>query len=287
MSKKILKRRALKDKHWVGDGFHVSTMIQPSPELYPLTSPFVLLDYAEPKYFEPRPHPYGIGEHPHRGFETVTFAYQGEVSHRDSGGGGGTIKQGDVQWMTAGSGVVHEEFFSEEFTYQGGTMEMVQLWVNLPQKDKMTKPQYQDAKDESFPRVQVGEFGIGRLIAGEFQGQKGPCTTFSPMTVFDLKIKEDSKVTFDLKDQTNTLLLILRGSGTIAAEQVQEKELLILTQDGTLIEIQSKDEMKVLVLNGQPIDEPIAAHGPFVMNTKEEIMQAIDDFNSGKMGRLS
>ncbi|MCB0272777.1 MAG: pirin family protein [Bdellovibrionales bacterium] len=287
MKKSILLRRNANRKHWVGDGFFVSTMIHPTPELYPHTSPFVLLDYAEPKHFAPREQPYGIGEHPHRGFETVTFAYQGEVSHRDSGGGGGTIEQGDVQWMTAGSGVVHEEFFSKNFTQKGGMMEMVQLWVNLPKKDKMTFPQYQGAKDESFPRVNVGEAAVARLIAGTFQNQKGPCTTFSPIKVFDLTIKEKSVVSFDLEEQTNTLILVLRGKGRIFEEEVLEKELLVLSQEGRTIEVSSDHEMKLLVLNGQPIDEPIAAHGPFVMNTQEEIMQAIDDFTQGKMGRLS
>lgn len=284
--KKIRFAIAPREKHWVGNGFHVSTLIMPSRDMYPYTSPFVLLDYAAPRAFEPSHEPKGVGEHPHRGFETVTFAYQGEVSHKDSGGGGGTITQGGVQWMTAGSGVVHEEFHSKRFTETGGMFEMVQLWVNLPKKDKMTQPRYQDQKDEDFPRVALTNRARARVIAGTFLGETGPCQTYTTMTVFDLDVEAEAEFTIPLADGTNTVILVLRGEVEIQGNGLAQSQLVAFDRQGTEVTISSPSDAKLLVLNGEPIDEPIAAQGPFVMNYPQEIIQAIADFRDGKMGRL-
>ncbi len=284
--KKVLNIHRETDTHWVGDGFHVRTVFSyEDPEM----SPFLLLDYATPAEFPPSTKRRGVGEHPHRGFETVTIVYQGELEHRDSGGGGGKIGSGDVQWMTAGSGLVHEEFHSQEFTRKGGVVEMAQLWVNLPAKFKKTPPRYQTILDGDIPVVSLaGDAGTVRVIAGEFQGRKGPATTFTPMNVWDLRLKAGHRAEFNLPEGSTTALLLRNGevivNGTKAAG---EASLVLFNRAGEVVVIESKKDAAMILLNGAPIDEPVVGYGPFVMNTKEEIRQAIEDYNSGRMGHLS
>ncbi len=272
-------------KHWVGDGFHVYNLLRPVAELNPFISPFLLMDYAAPKEFAKSNTPKGVGEHPHRGFETVTFAFQGEVEHRDSSGAGGIIKPGDVQWMTAGSGLVHEEFHSREFTRKGGTFEMVQLWVNLPKKTKMTPPKYQAIESKDIINIDLSEKSNLRVIAGEFESIKGPASTHTKINVFDLESSND-KVELPLEKNTNTILLILKGEAEIESQKFCEKSVIIFEKEGDAIGFKTSKEFKALILNGDPIDEPIVAHGPFVMNTTDEILEAMRDFQNGKMGRL-
>jgi hypothetical protein len=274
------------EQHWVGDGFHVHTLMSPSPDLYPSITPFLLMDYAPPREFPATTEKKGVGEHPHRGFETVTFAIEGEVEHRDSAGGGGVIGTGDVQWMTAASGLVHEEFHSREFAKKGGPFEMVQLWVNLPAKKKMTKPRYQGVKNSKFPRVNPSEATEVQVVAGEYKGKSGPCDTHTPINTYLVNCEKDDQLKFDFKNGTNTLVLVLRGDVTHGDKSLGAKNLLIFEREGEEVSLKAKAGTRLLVLNGEPIDEPIAAYGPFVMNTKEELMQAFQDFQSGKMGRL-
>ena len=285
-TKKVKYTYSNKRKHWVGDGFHVYNLLSPSPELNKYISPFILMDYAEPKNFPKSETPKGVGEHPHRGFETVTFAYQGEIEHRDSSGGGGIIKPGDVQWMTAGKGVVHDEFHSKEFSKTGGVFEMVQLWVNLPKKDKMTKPKYQGIKNETIPRVKINEGSEIRVIAGEFKGTKGPSSTFTPINIFDISSSKKEDFSLALKENTNTVLLILRGELVLEGKEYKDQSVLIFEREGENLNFTTSTNFKALLLNGDPIDEPIVAHGPFVMNTKQEIIEAINDYQNGKMGNL-
>ena len=212
MKQKDLKfSYSINEKHWVGNGFHVYGLLRPSKELHHHISPFVLMDYAAPKHFDASKEKKRVGAHPHRGFETVTLAYQGEVQHRDSAGGGGTIAEGDVQWMTAGSGVVHEEFHSTEFSKRGGTFEMVQLWVNLPKKDKMTEPKYQGIKKDKIPVIKIANKAKLRVIAGEYNNNKGPSSTFTPINMFDIESKEKEDFSFNFAEDSNTILLIMRG----------------------------------------------------------------------------
>ncbi|MBK7928875.1 MAG: pirin family protein [Bryobacterales bacterium] len=274
--------------HWVGDGFPVRNLF-PSNGVGAQMSPFLMLDYAGPKYFEPSDRPRGVEEHPHRGFETVTIAYQGSVDHRDSGGHAGTIAPGDVQWMTAASGVVHEEKHGREFTRQGGVFEMVQLWVNLPRKDKMSEPKYQSITKEQIPVVALGEGAAARVIAGELNGARGPASTFTPMNVWDVKLAAGAKVELPLTEGHNTGLVLLRGGVTLNGGQALtgEAQLALLSQKGDGVAIEATEETILLVLSGEPIDEPVASYGPFVMNTREELQQAVRDYQAGKMGRLS
>lgn len=284
--KRILMRKRATETHWVGDGFYVSSLITPEPVLYPHTDPFLLLDYAAPRHFPPADHQRGVGEHPHRGFETVTFALQGEISHRDSGGGGGVISAGGVQWMTAGSGVVHEELFSPAFSQVGGQLEMVQLWVNLPRSLKMMKPRYQGQSASAFPQLTAGDQMKLRVVAGEYDRAAGPCQTQSPMTV--LFAESDGKATAELflPEQTNTICLVLRGPVSLNGESCAMGELVIYHAEGNGLSVASAGACQVLILNAAPLNEPVVAHGPFVMSTREEIIQAITDYQSGKMGHL-
>jgi redox-sensitive bicupin YhaK (pirin superfamily) len=274
-------------EHWVGDGFRVRSVIAPQGDPR-IQSPFLLLDHAARRYFEPASEPRGVGEHPHRGFETVTFAYRGEIQHRDSTGGGGTIGAGDVQWMTAASGLVHEEFHSQKFTAEGGDMEMVQLWVNLPAKSKLTQPGYQALLDKDFPRLTLGA-AEARLVAGTLGSERGPARTHSPMTVFDLSFKEAGTSDFALPGDFNSLVFTLEGEVKVGAEArpVKPGELAVLKrgESGSVL-VQGANGARVLVLSGEPLDEPVAAYGPFVMNTQSEIMEAIRDYQTGKMGHL-
>jgi quercetin 2,3-dioxygenase len=284
--KKVIFSYAVKEKHWVGDGFHVHGVLRPSNDINKYISPFILMDYASPKHFSKSNNPKGVGEHPHRGFETVTFAYQGEVEHRDSSGGGGIIKSGDVQWMTAGKGVVHDEFHSEEFSRTGGIFEMVQLWVNLPKENKMTSPKYQGISSGDIPQKKLGVNSELRVVAGEFDSVKGPAVTFTKINIYDILSANEDLLSIPLDYGTNTILLILRGEISINDKQYEEHSILIFDQEGEKVEFKTSESFKGLLLNGDPIEEPIIAHGPFVMNTKEEIMEAIQDYQKGKMGYL-
>jgi redox-sensitive bicupin YhaK (pirin superfamily) len=285
-NKKVKFNYTVGQKHWVGDGFHVHGLLRPSEELNQFISPFILMDYASPEDFKSTKIPKGVGPHPHRGFETVTFAYQGEVEHRDSFGGGGVIKPGDVQWMTAGAGIVHDEFHSKEFSKEGGTFEMVQLWVNLPKKDKMTTPKYQGLQNKDIPNIKLSYSSQIRVIAGDYAGTKGPSSTFTPINIYDIKSENAENISIDLKEATNTILLILSGEIEMEGIDYKTKSVVIFEQDGDKIEFKTSSNFKGLLLNGDPIDEPMVAHGPFVMNTREEINEAIKDYQNGKMGTL-
>lgn len=271
--------------HWVGDGFPVRSMFSPQTHGAAL-SPFILLDYAPPTEFAPAPQKRGVGVHPHRGFETVTIVYSGEVDHRDSTGNGGHIGPGDVQWMTAASGILHEEFHSEKFTREGGTMEMVQLWVNLPAKDKMSPPGYQGLLDADIPSVDLADGG-GRLrvIAGEYAGARGPARTFTPINIWDVRLNAGAKTAFTLPEGHTLAVLVQSGAVKLnGGEVARDAQFAIFEREGGAIELEAESDAKVLVLSGEPIDEPVAWYGPFVMNTEGEIRQAITDFNAGKFG---
>ena len=273
--------------HWVGDGFPVRSLFD-YQGLGRQLSPFLLLDYAGPADFAPAPRPRGVGPHPHRGFETVTIVYEGEVAHRDSTGQGGVIGPGDVQWMTAGAGILHEEFHSEAFTRQGGRLHMVQLWVNLPARDKMTPPRYQAILDAEIPRVPLaGGAGEARVMAGAFGGATGPATTFSPLQVVDLSIQAGQTVHLPAHAGWNTALVVLAGQVRVnGGHAAGEAQLVVLSQEGDALTLTADTDAKALLLCGQPLNEPIVGHGPFVMNTTQEIRQAITDFNSCKFGRM-
>ncbi|MCY2959878.1 MAG: pirin family protein [Planctomycetota bacterium] len=278
--------------HMVGDGFHVRNLF-PSNPLGERISPFLMLDYAGPTNYGPRDPeregPRGVGEHPHRGFETVTVVYQGKVAHRDSAGNSGVIGPGDVQWMTAASGVVHEEFHDPEFTRSGGVMQMVQLWVNLPAKHKMSKPKYQGIVAQDIPGVQLPNGGgVVRVIAGEHAGKRGPASTFTPMNLWDARLAKGGVLEADLPGGHNAAVFVLEGSVTVnGSKPVGDAELALLDQGGERVEIRASVDTKLLVLSGVPLGEPVVQHGPFVMNTGEEIYRAIQDFQTGRIGRLA
>ena len=276
------------DRHWVGNGFPVRTLFA-YPNLGPVLSPFLLLDYAGPMEFSPTNERRGVGEHPHRGFETVTIVYEGEVEHRDSSGGGGKIGPGDVQWMTAAAGLVHEEFHGRDFARSGGLFEMVQLWVNLPAKDKKAPPRYQGIVSGQIPTVRLtDDHGTVRVIAGEFAGTKGPARTFTPMHVWDLRLASDQRTDIVVPDGYTTALVVLRGAVRVnGSEAIGAAEVGLFDREGESICIDSAKDATALLLCGAPIDEPIVGQGPFVMNTPGEIRQAMLDYQSGKMGHLS
>ncbi|RJG08255.1 pirin family protein [Massilia cavernae] len=288
--KKVLGVYTSARPHWVGDGFPVRTLFS-HQSLGQHVSPFLMLDYAGPAQFTPLPasESRGVGQHPHRGFETVTIVYQGEVEHRDSTGSGGIIGPGDVQWMTAGAGILHEEFHSKDFTENGGTLEMIQLWVNLPAKDKMTAPGYQSILNRDIPCLQLpGEAGRVRVIAGEFAGDRGPAHTFTPMDVWDLRLNQGGTSTLGQVEGRNTLLVVMRGSVMVNGQHMaKEGQLVVLGREGAELTLEAQSDATVLLLSGDAIDEPVVAHGPFVMNTKEEIQQAVIDFNSGRFGQMA
>ena len=273
--------------HWVGDGFPVRTLFS-YDNLGKHISPFLLLDHAGPADFTPTEQRRGVGQHPHRGFETVTIVYDGEVEHRDSTGAGGKIGPGDVQWMTAARGILHEEFHSDAFARSGGALEMVQLWVNLPAKDKMADAGYQTIVDGDIPVLPLAnDAGKLRLIAGEFAGTQGPARTFTPIDVWDLRLNAGKAVTLALHAGRNTALVILRGTVLVNGEEVaRQGQLALFERDGQQLTLESNDDAKVLLLSGEPIDEPIVGHGPFVMNTEQEIHQAFADYQSGRFGQM-
>ena len=285
--KNILGIYSSPKQHWVGDGFPVRSLFS-YDSLGKHISPFLLLDYAGPHEFAPSPQPRGVGQHPHRGFETVTIVYQGELEHRDSTGSGGRTGPGDVQWMTAAAGILHEEFHSAEFARSGGTLEMVQLWVNLPARDKQAAPGYQTLLAQDIPVLPLAA-GAGslRLIAGEFAGRQGPARTFTPMDVWDLRLKANKPLTLQLTPGRSTALVVLRGSVQIdGAQWLKEAQLALFDRAGSELQLEASSEAVVLLLSGEPIDEPIVGYGPFVMNSQAEINQAIQDFNAGKFGQM-
>ena len=289
--KSVKKLRSIErsaERHWVGNGFPVQTLFFYS-NLGSELSPFLLLDYAGPMEFPPTDERLGVGEHPHRGFETVTIVYEGEVEHKDSSGGGGRIGPGDVQWMTAASGIVHEEFHGRDFARRGGLFEMVQLWVNLPAKDKMSPPHYQGILNSQIPAVNLPDGqGVVRVIAGEFAGAKGPAKTFTPIHVWDLRLASGQRTDLAVPDGYTTTLVVLKGVLRVnGSEAIEGAEVGLFERAGKSIGIECVKDTTALLLCGEPIDEPIVGQGPFVMNTSQEIRQAMADYRSGKMGRLS
>jgi quercetin 2,3-dioxygenase len=273
--------------HMVGDGFPVRNLF-PSNDLDRAVDPFLMLDYAGPRYFEPTGHPRGVGEHPHRGFETVTIVYEGVVAHRDSAGNAGVIGPGDVQWMTAASGIVHEEMHEKEWALKGGTLHAIQLWVNLPRASKMSAPGYQTILNADIPTIDLGDGGNLRLIAGSFQGQKGSAHTFTPIQLYDLQLKAGATASLTIPDGHNTSIFVLRGRASVnGSREAGEAELIVCKREGSQVTIKTQADSRVLVMSGEPIEEPIARYGPFVMNTKAELVQAVQDYQAGKMGHLS
>ncbi|MES1157648.1 MAG: pirin family protein [Haliangium ochraceum] len=276
--------------HWVGDGFHVSTYFPSANLPAERVSPFVLMDYGPPKEFSPLARgKRGVGWHPHRGFETVTLAWEGAVAHRDNAGHAGVIGPGDVQWMTAGGGIFHEEYHEEQFSRRGGPMHMMQLWVNLPRKDKLVAPSYQPITAADIPRVALATGGEVRVIAGTFEGARGPAHTFTPMTMLDVRLVPGAHLAVALPATHNAMAVVARGrvhAGQGAAEQVSARagELLLFANDGDRVELSANEDSHVVVLAGEPIDEPIVQYGPFVMNTFDEIRQAMVDVNAGRFG---
>jgi redox-sensitive bicupin YhaK (pirin superfamily) len=274
--------------HMVGDGFPVRNLF-PSNELDREVSPFLMLDYAGPQYFTPTDHPRGVGEHPHRGFETVTIVYEGMVAHRDSVGNAGVIGPGDVQWMTAASGIVHEEFHEKEFAKKGGTLHAIQLWVNLPKASKMSAPGYQTILNAAIPAVDLeGGAGQLRVIAGSFLGHKGPAHTFTPIQLYDIRLNAGHRVQLGMPTGHNTSIFVLQGRASVnGSRKAGEAELIVCKRDGSQVTVEAQEESRLLVMSGEPIEEPIARYGPFVMNTREELIQAAQDYQAGKMGHLS
>ncbi|HGM7096501.1 TPA: pirin family protein [Stenotrophomonas maltophilia] len=274
--------------HWVGDGFPARSMFSCNTHGQHL-SPFLLLDYAGPYSFAPSDTPRGVGQHPHRGFETVTIVYEGEVAHRDSTGAGGTIGPGDVQWMTAASGILHEEFHTPEFSKRGGTLDMVQLWVNLPARDKMGAPGYQTLLDAEIPSVDLPD-GAGRVrvIAGRFDGHAGPARTHTQMDVWDIRLRQGHHAELPVADGRTLALVVLKGTVRINSGQpVGEAQLVTFDRSGEDVFVDADSDATVLLLSGEPIDEPVVGYGPFVMNSQAEIAQAVNDFNSGRFGQIA
>jgi len=288
MRKTILGRHGNRHGHWVGDGFPVRSLFS-YDSLGQQASPFLLLDYAGPHDFEPTTARRGVGRHPHRGFETVTVVYDGQVEHKDSAGNGGIIGPGDVQWMTAGGGIVHEEYHAPDFARTGGPFRMVQLWVNLPAKDKMSAAAYQGIVARDIPVVELpGGSGTGRVIAGELLGAKGPARTFTPINMWDLRLVAGADLTLSLPEGHTAMLVVLTGDVTLnGSQQAGEAEMVLLSREGGEVAIRADGDAMLLVLTGEPIDEPIVGHGPFVMNTEAEIRQAFADYQSGRFVRAA
>jgi hypothetical protein len=273
--------------HWVGDGFPVRTLFSYNDDPAAF-SPFLMLDYGGPTVFDATTKRRGVGAHPHRGFETVTIVYDGEVSHRDSTGAGGTIGPGDVQWMTAASGIVHEEFHSDAFARTGGAFRMVQLWVNLPARDKTAPPGYRGITAAQTPVVELpGGAGTVRLIAGAFEGTQGPARTFTPLQVWDVQLKAGHTVTLPAPEGHTTVPLVYQGRvKTPDGQEAGDAEMIVFERAGEGVQLTALADTTLLWLCGEPIDEPVVGYGPFVMNTEQEIRQAFVDFQSGRMGRL-
>jgi hypothetical protein len=282
--KKVLRIHRQPEGHWVGDGFPVHTVLdyQRHPEL----SPFLLLDHAGPADFPPADKPRGVGWHPHRGFETVTVVLDGEVDHEDTAGNGGRIGRGDVQWMTAGSGLLHKEMHSADFTRRGGRFHALQLWVNLPAKSKMTPPRYQTLTKEQIPSVRSDNGNTVRVIAGEYRGVKGPAQTFTPVNLLHVRLEKKQSLQLDLREGFSAGLYIVQGKITVNGEAAGAGELVVLERKGDEVLIEAAGDAIVFVMNGAPIDEPVAGYGPFVMNTPREIQQAFADYHAGRLGKI-
>ena len=285
MTKTILGRLGGHRGHWVGDGFPVRTLFSYA-EHGAHVSPFLLLDYAGPHVFEPSETRRGVGLHPHRGFETVTIVDEGEVEHRDSAGHGGVVGPGDVQWMTAGDGVLHEEFHSEGFTRTGGPFRMAQLWINLPAARKRMPPAYQALRRDGIPTVDLG-LGTARIIAGALDGVRGPARTVTPVNLWDIRLAAGAEVTLPAPEGHTTLLAVLSGQVTVnGAQDAREAEVVPMSREGSDVALHAGGETRLLVLTGEPIDEPIVGHGPFVMNSEAEIREAIEDVRRGRFGTV-
>jgi hypothetical protein len=273
--------------HWVGNGFPVRNIFSYN-DIAQDVSPFLLMDYAGPAQFEPTNERRGVGPHPHRGFETVTIVYEGGVSHRDSAGGGGTIGEGDVQWMTAAGGVLHEEYHSPEYAKRGGAFEVVQLWVNLPARDKMTEPAYQSITDARIPKVDLpDDAGSVRVVAGRYGAAEGPAHTFTPMNVWDMRVRAGRELSFDLPEGHTAALFVLHGAIRVGPHRIVEAEMAVMDRYGTQLGFETLQDSVLLLLGGKPLDEPIVGHGPFVMNTEDEIAQAIRDYRDGGFGHMA
>ena len=291
--KKVLGIYSNPQQHWVGNGFPVRSLFSYNT-LGQHVSPFLLLDYAGPMDFKPAGHPdekRGVGTHPHRGFETVTIVYKGEVEHQDSTGSGGKIGPGDVQWMMAGAGILHEEFHSAAFTQQGGPFEMVQLWVNLPAKDKMAAPRYQGIESQQIPSAALPDgAGTVRGIAGQFDaadgGHAGPAQTFTPINVWDVRLAQGKQAALSLPAGHTAAVVVLRGTVSVNGEVVREAQMALLEREGDAVLLEANNDATLLLLSGEPIDEPIVGQGPFVMNTEAEIATAMSDFRAGRFGRI-
>lgn len=276
-------------QHWVGNGFHVSNYFPSGTDFEKRMSPFFLLDYQAPEQYSPTTKRRGVGTHPHRGFETVTIAYQGAIAHHDSAGNGGIIRPGEVQWMTAGGGILHNEYHEESFAREGGILHMMQIWVNLPKRDKMTAPKYQDLTTRAIPEVVLpGEKGLVRIISGSYEDTKGTALTFTPVHMLDLRLQTGAEVRLPTPNDYNTALLVLQGKiKTNNSPSISESQCILFKNDGDTVRIHSLTDSIVLFLSGAPIEEPLVHYGPFVMNSVDEINQAIDDFNDGKFGHLA
>lgn len=275
-------------QHVVGDGFHVRNLF-PSNDLDRELSPFIMLDYAGPTFYPATDTPRGVGEHPHRGFETVTIIYQGIVAHRDSAGNSGVIGPGDVQWMTAASGIVHEELHEKEWAKRGGTLQAIQLWVNLPRSSKMSAPGYQTIVNDQIPVVQLdGGGGSLRVIAGSIGSARGPAKTFTPIELYDLRLRAGHSMPLQIPNGYNVGLLVLSGQASVGgSHRLSEADLAVFVSTGDPVTIVAEEDATILVMAGEAIDEPVARYGPFVMNTKAELVEAVNDYQAGKMGHLS
>ncbi len=275
--------------HMVGDGFRVHNYI-PSGigEGFERMDPFLMMDYNSKFYFPPTDKPRGVDVHPHKGFETVTIAYKGSVAHNDSAGNSGVIAEGDVQWMTAASGILHKEYHEENFSKAGGDFQMVQLWVNLPAKDKVSSPKYQGLTNAELKKVELpNNAGVVEVIAGEYLGEKGSASTFTPVHMLNAKLNKNGKATFNFPANYNTVVLVVEGNIIVNdSEEIKTDGLGLFKNEGEMFTVEAADNAVVLVLSGEPINEPIAAQGPFVMNTRAELIQAMSDFNMGKFGYL-
>jgi len=275
--------------HWVGNGFHVSNYFPSATDFEKRMSPFFLLDYQKPEEYVPTTKRRGVGTHPHRGFETVTIAFQGSVAHHDSAGNGGVIRPGEVQWMTAGSGILHNEYHEESFAKAGGVLHMIQIWVNLPRRHKLAAPNYQALTGAAIKETALPDGkGLVRVISGAFEATKGPASTFTPAHMLDLRLNAGARVRLPTPKDFNTALLVLQGkvkaNGSAA---VSDGQFVLFKNDGDEVVIEALGDSTLMFLSGAPIDEPLVHYGPFVMNTTDEINQAIDDFNNGKFGRLA
>lgn len=274
--------------HWVGDGFRVMGFMGAYPELDEAMNPFLLLDYHPPYDYAPTSRKRGVGSHPHRGFETVTLAFDGSVAHHDSTGNGGVIGPGDVQWMTAASGILHQEYHEEGYAKRGGPFHMAQIWVNLPRADKMSPPGYHALKADEMGLVELpNDGGTVRVIAGEYEGVRGPARPFSPIEMYDVLLNRKGEATFSIPATHNLAILVMAGEVTVnGVEPVQTNHFVLFANEGERVTVSAGPASRLLLLAGEPINEPVVQYGPFVMNTEAEIEEAIRDFNQGKFGRL-